>query len=78
VADAELGWVPTAALLAVGLITLALLAAAAVGALRVTLAASRVLSTSLAGRTRRVRGGLGELSAWRAARRSGGSVGTGA
>jgi hypothetical protein len=73
-----MGWVPTAALLAVGVIALALLSVAAVGALRGTRVAARLLTTSLAGRIRRIRAGLADIAAWRAARRSASSPGDGA
>jgi hypothetical protein len=73
-----MGWLPTAALLAVGVIALALLVVGALGALRGTRVAARLLSTSLAGRMRRIRLGLAEISAWRAARRSPSSSGDGA
>jgi hypothetical protein len=73
-----MGWAPTGALLAVGMIALALLVVAEVGALRGTRAALRLLTASLAGRIRRIRLGLAEISAWRAARRSPSSPGDGA
>lgn len=63
-----MGWLPTSVLLVVGIIGLALLVAGLVGALHRTRAAAHLLSVAFTGRSSRLRAGMAELSAWRAAR----------
>jgi hypothetical protein len=63
-----MGWLPTSVLLVVGIIALALLVAGVVGALHRARMAAHTLSVALGGRASRLRAGLDELAAWRAAR----------
>ncbi|HEY2205039.1 MAG TPA: hypothetical protein VGH99_11270 [Pseudonocardia sp.] len=73
-----MGWLPTVLLLVVGLLVLVLLAVALVGAVHRARRASDRLTTALTGRTSRVRAGVAELTAWRAARRGPRAPGDGA
>jgi hypothetical protein len=62
-----MGWLPTAVLVVVGILLLALLALRVVSALRLARTASERLTTAVTGRSRRIGAGLAEVRAWRAA-----------
>ncbi|HZZ45940.1 MAG TPA: hypothetical protein VFE65_03545 [Pseudonocardia sp.] len=63
-----MGWLPSVVLIALGLVVLVLVLLAVFRRLRRLVTASRRLSTSVAGRTLRVRAGVAETRAWREAR----------
>jgi hypothetical protein len=62
-----MGWLPTAVLVVVGILFLALLLLRVVTALRLVRTASERLNTAVTGRSRRIGAGLDEVRAWRAA-----------
>jgi len=62
-----MGWLPTAALIVLGIVVLALVGMRVLGALRRARAASERLNTSVTGRARRISAGVAELREWRAA-----------
>jgi hypothetical protein len=62
-----MGWLPTAVLVVVGILLLALLVLRVVSALRLVRTASERLNTAVTGRSRRIGAGLDEVRAWRAA-----------
>jgi hypothetical protein len=71
-----MGWLPTAVVVLLGLVLLALVAVRVGGALRRTRAASVTLNTAVTGRSRRIAAGLAEVREWREShRRAPGSAG---
>ncbi|HEY2097122.1 MAG TPA: hypothetical protein VGH72_11695 [Pseudonocardia sp.] len=62
-----MGWLPTAVLVVVGILFLALLLLRVITALRLVRTASERLNTAVTGRSRRIGAGLDEVRAWRAA-----------
>ncbi|HEV7791652.1 MAG TPA: hypothetical protein VGP05_21780 [Pseudonocardia sp.] len=62
-----MGWLPTAVLVVVGILFLALVLLRVLTALRLTRTASERLNTAVTGRSRRIGAGLDEVRAWRAA-----------
>jgi hypothetical protein len=69
------GWLPSVLMLVLGIVLLVPLVLSALRALRRTRSAAGALSIAVAGRTMRVRAGMGELHAWRAGRRAPGDPG---
>jgi hypothetical protein len=63
-----MGWLPTAVLVVVGILFLALVLLRVFTALRQVRTASERLNTAVTGRSRRIGAGLDEVRAWRAAR----------
>ena len=63
-----MGWLPTAVLVVVGILFLALLLLRVLTALRLVRTAAERLNTAVTGRSRRIGAGLDEVRAWRAAR----------
>jgi hypothetical protein len=62
-----MGWLPTAVLVVVGILFLALVLLRVLTALRLVRTASERLNTAVTGRSRRIGAGLDEVRAWRAA-----------
>jgi hypothetical protein len=62
-----MGWLPTAVLVVVGILFLALVLLRVLTALRLARTASERLNTAVTGRSRRIGAGLDEVRAWRAA-----------
>jgi hypothetical protein len=62
-----MGWLPTAVLVVVGILFLALVLLRVFTALRLVRTASERLNTAVTGRSRRIGAGLDEVRAWRAA-----------
>jgi hypothetical protein len=63
-----MGWLPTAVLVVVGILFLALVLLRVFTALRLVRTASDRLNTAVTGRSRRIGAGLDEVRAWRAAK----------
>lgn len=63
-------WLPSVLVFAVGLVVLLALVGSLLGRLRRTRAVSETMAVAVAGRTTRIRAGLGETRAWRAARQA--------
>jgi phosphatidate phosphatase APP1 len=64
-------WLPSVLVLAMGIVLLVVLVVSLLGPLRRARAASRTMTVAVTGRMMRVRAGVAELNAWRAARHSG-------
>jgi hypothetical protein len=62
-----MGWLPTAVLIVLGIVLLALPGMRVLGALRRARAASETLNTSVTGRARRISAGVAEVRIWRTA-----------
>jgi hypothetical protein len=62
-----MGWLPTAVLIVLGIVVLALLGMRVLGALRRARAASETLNTSVTGRATRISAGVAEVRLWRTA-----------